>query len=68
MPIIWKNNAPTCCDLVVTGSGYCMLCYQQYDPRALYDEFLVRKKEQMDAMRVVQPNVSSDRLAEDKGE
>jgi len=34
-----------------------MLCYQQYDPRALYDEFLVRKKEQMDAMRVVQPNV-----------
>jgi len=45
-----------------------MLCYQQYDPRALYDEFLVRKKEQMDAMRVVQPNVSSDRLAEDKGE
>jgi len=57
MPIIWKNNAPTCCDLVVTGRGYCVLCYQQYNPRALYDDFLERKKEQMDAMRVVQPNV-----------
>ena len=43
MPIIFKNTgAPTCCGMLITRNGYCILCMKQYEIIELQEEIVRR--------------------------